>query len=110
MDHQRALNQLRSREVLTEAMSFAIFDRTNGDFMFDPFEIENARTNSETLINELIEELREPTGFEPRPAFAFFPPKNQLCDRRLIYIPIKDLTVRYAMAMVFSEQISCRRF
>lgn len=105
MDHQRALNQLRSREVLSEAMNFAIFDRTNGDFMFDPFEIENARTNSETLINELIEELRDPNGFEPRPAFAFFPPKNHLCDRRLIYIPIKDLTVRYAMAMVFSEQI-----
>jgi hypothetical protein len=105
MDHQRALNQLRSREILSEALNYAMFDRTNGDFLFDPFEIENARTNSETLINELIEELQDPTEFEPRPAFAFFPPKNQLCDRRLIYIPIKDLTVRYSMAMVFSEQI-----
>ena len=105
MDHQRALNQLRSREVLSVALNYALFDRVNGDFLFDPLEIENARANSETLINELIEELRDPGQFEPRPAFAFFPPKNHLCDRRLIYIPIKDLTVRYSMAIVFSEQI-----
>jgi hypothetical protein len=105
MDHQRGLNQLRSREVLSAALDYALFDRVNGDFLFDPLEIENARTNSEKLINELIEELREPGQFEPRPAFAFFPPKNHLCDRRSIYIPIKDLTVRYSMAIVFSEQI-----
>jgi hypothetical protein len=105
MDHQRALNQLRSREVLSVALNYALFDRVNGDFLFDPLEIENARANSETIINELMEELSDPGQFEPRPAFAFFPPKNHLCDRRLIYIPIKDLTVRYSMAIVFSEQI-----
>jgi hypothetical protein len=105
MDHQRALNQLRSRDILSVALNYAIFDRVNGDFLFDPFEIENARASSETIISELTEELRNPDQFEPRAAFAFFPPKNQLCDRRLIYIPIKDLTVRYSMAIVFSEQI-----
>jgi len=105
MDHQRALNQLRSREILSVALNYALFDRVNGDFLFDPLEIENARANSETIINELIEELSDSGQFEPRPAFAFFPPKNHLCDRRLIYIPIKDLTVRYSMAIVFSEQI-----
>ena len=105
MDHQRALNRLRSREVLSAALNYALFDRSNGDYFFDPLEIENARANSATLINELMEELRDADRFEPRPAFAYFPPKNDLCDRRLIYIPIKDLTVRYAMALVFSEQI-----
>jgi retron-type reverse transcriptase len=105
MDHQRALNQLRSREFLADALNYAIFDRTNGDFMFDPLEIENARTNPQRLIDELMEELQTPDQFEPRTAFAFFAPKNHLCDRRLVYIPIKDLTVRYSMAMVFSEQI-----
>ncbi len=105
MDHQRALNQLRSREVLSAALNYALFDRSNGDYFFDPFEIENARANSEALINELVEELSNPDRFDLRPAFAYFPPKNDLCDRRMIYIPIKDLTVRYAMALVFSEQI-----
>jgi len=81
MDHQRALNQLRSREVLSVALNYALFDRVNGDFLFDPLEIENARANSETLINELIEELRNPGQFEPRPAFAFFPPKCHRADQ-----------------------------
>lgn len=105
MDHQHALNQLRSREVLSAALNYVLFDRSNGDYFFDPFEIENARANSKTLIDELVQELSDPDGFEPRPAFAYFPPKNDLCDRRMIYIPIKDLTLRYAMALVFSGQI-----
>lgn len=105
MDHQRALNQLRSRDVLCAALNYALFDRTNGDHFFDPIEIENAHTNRESLINELIEELQNPERFEQRRAFAYFPPKNELCDRRLIYIPIKDLTVRYAMALVFAGQV-----
>lgn len=105
MDHQHALNRLRSREVLSAALNYSLFDRSNGDYFFDPLEIENARANSATLIDELVQELSDPDRFEPRPAFAYFPPKNDLCDRRMIYIPIKDLAVRYAMAMVFSEQI-----
>ena len=96
---------MRSREILASALNYALFDRVNGDFLFDPTEIENARANPETIIDELIEELEDPSQFEPRPAFAFFTPKNHLCDRRSIYIPIKDLTVRYSMAIVFSEQI-----
>lgn len=105
MDHQHALNRLRSREVLSAALNYVLFDRSNGDYFFDPFEIENARANPETVIEELIQELSNPDRFEPRPAFAYFPPKNDLCDRRMIYIPIKDLTLRYAFAIVFSEQI-----
>jgi len=105
MDHVRAINRLRSRDVLSAALTYAIFDRLNGDFFFDPFEIEHAIANRETLIDELVEELRNPGQFEPRPAFAYFPPKNDLCDRRFVYAPIKDLTVRYAIALIFSEQI-----
>lgn len=105
MDHVRALNRLRSRQVLSAALTYAIFDRLNCDYFFDPFEMEHAIANRETLIDEVVEELRNPSQFEPRPAFAYFPPKNHLCDRRFIYVPIKDLTVRYAMTLIFSEQI-----
>lgn len=105
MDHTRALNRIRNVDVLRVALKYAIYDRTHGDSFYDPFEIRDAVTNGETLIGELVEELRSPGQFQPRAAFAYFPPKNDLCDRRLIYIPIKDLTVRYAIAIVFSEQI-----
>jgi hypothetical protein len=105
MDHAHAMNRVRSREILSAALSYAIFDRTHGDHFFDPLEITRANHNREVILSELVEELQQPERFDPRPAFAYFPPKNELCDRRLIYLPIKDLTVRYAIAIVFSEQI-----
>ncbi len=105
MDHQRAINQLRSRDVLSAALDYAVFDRTHGDYFYDPLEIQYAHANRDTLISELIDELQNPDQFSPRSAFAYFSPKNDLCDRRMIYIPIKNLTVRYAIAILFAEQI-----
>jgi hypothetical protein len=105
MDHQRAMRRLRDPSVLQKAFEYAIYDRTHADFFFDFFEIEYAVSHRDELISELIEELREPARFSQRPAFAYFPPKNDLCDRRLIYIPIKDLTLRYAFGILLSEHI-----
>jgi hypothetical protein len=105
MDHQRAINQLRSRPVLSAALDYAIFDRLNQDFFYDPLEIGYAQANRDTIISELIDELQNPTRFNPRPAFAYFAPKSDLCDRRMTYISIKDLTVRYGIAILFAEQI-----
>lgn len=105
MDHQRAVTKLRSRELLSAALDYAVFDRISGDFFYDPLEIEYALANRDALISELIEELGDVSQFSPRQAFAYFPPKNELCDRRMIYVPIKDLVVRYALAILFSEQI-----
>ena len=88
MDHQRAINRLRTRELLSAALDYAIFDRRSADYFYDPLEIEHAVANRATII-----------------AFAYFPPKSDLCDRRMTYIPIKDLTVRYGIAILFAEQI-----
>ena len=99
------MRRLRETELLRRALEYALYDRTHNDFFYDPFEIEHAATHREEIIAELIEELRVPNDFNQRPAFAYFPPKNALCDRRLVYIPIKDLTLRYAFAILFSEQL-----
>ncbi|MGD0261579.1 MAG: RNA-directed DNA polymerase [Verrucomicrobiota bacterium] len=105
MDHQRAINRLRTRELLSAALDYAIFDRRSADYFYDPLEIEHAVANRATIITELVEELQTPAHYSPRPAFAYFPPKSDLCDRRMTYIPIKDLTVRYGIAILFAEQI-----
>ncbi|SRR6266496_2879250 len=105
MDHQRAMRRLRDPSILQKAFGYAIYDRRHSDFFFDPFEIECAVAHRDELIGELIEELREPARYSQRPAFAYFPPKNELCDRRLIYIPLKDLTLRYAFGILLSEHI-----
>jgi hypothetical protein len=105
MDHQRALRRLRSNELLNVAFDFAVYDRMRGDSFYNPFEIQYSLDNREVIISEIIEELVDVSGYRPRVAFAYFPPKNDLCDRRMIYIPIKDLIVRYGIAMIFSDEI-----
>src|SRR6266496_4380103 len=100
MDHQRAMRRLRDPSILQKAFGYAIYDRRHSDFFFDPFEIECAVAHRDELICELIEELREPARYSQRPAFAYFPPKDELCDRRLIYIPIKDLILRLNFARI----------
>lgn len=105
MDHQRALNRLRTPEFLAIALDYALFDRTDGDHFFDPFEIEYAAENKDEMITDIIGELEHPGEFRPRVATAFFPPKDELCDRRMVYIPIKDLTIRYAIVLLFAEEI-----
>lgn len=105
MDHQRALQRLRSRQILSAAFDYAVFDRQSGDHFFDPIEIRIAISRKDEIIAEIIEELQVFGSYQPRVAFAYFPPKNHLCDRRMIYIPLKDLVVRYAIVLLFSEDI-----
>jgi hypothetical protein len=105
MDHQSALRRLRSRQLLRTALAYAVFDRTGSDWFFDPIEIEHAVRNRDGLVAELAEELQDPAHYSPRTAFAFFTPKNELCDRRMVYVPIKDLTVRYGFAILFADEI-----
>ena len=69
MDHTRALNRIRNVDVLRVALKYAIYDRTHGDSFYDPFEIRDAVTNGETLIGELVEELRSPGQFLHSPTF-----------------------------------------
>jgi hypothetical protein len=103
MDHQRAIRALKTPSVLMLALKYAIYDRLNTDYFFDFSEIEYAVEHTDELVAELIDELEDSTKYRQRPAFAYFPPKNELCDRRLIYIPIKDLTLRYAFAILLAE-------
>lgn len=105
MDHHHALNRLRSAEILSRALDYALFDRIHNDFFFDPIEIEYAQNQRDVVIDEIADELANPESYNPRTAIAYFPPKNSLCNRRMVYIPIKDLTVRYAIGILFSEQI-----
>lgn len=108
MDHDDALRQLQDRATLSSAFAYALFDRLNSDYFYDPIEIEWAQANRELILDDLHKALQNPDMYMPLAGFAHFPPKNDLCDRRMIHIPIKDLTLRYAFAMIFSETLEAR--
>ncbi len=101
-DAARILNAVRDRKNLRRAYRYALADRLH-DAYYDHFEWEDAAQNGEAIISELYEELKCPADYQPRPAYAFFPPKNELCYRRMIYIPFKDLIVRYAIVITLSD-------
>jgi hypothetical protein len=105
MDHTRILNEIRSRDTLEKAFDYALYDRVYRDFYFDYFEIEYARANKQGIVDEIAAELRDPEAFVPRLAYAYFPPKTALCYRRMVYLPFKDLGVRYAFCIVFAKYL-----
>src|SRR6266849_698370 len=97
-DAARILNAVRDPQNLRRAFRYALRDRLR-DGYYDHFEWENAAQYEEAILTELAEELKNPGSYNPRPAYAYFPPKNELCYRRMIYIPFKDLVVRYAFVI-----------
>ena len=103
MDHVRIFNYIKSEQNINKAFDYACFDRKNNDYYFDYFEIEYMENNKDSIIKEIIQELDNVDGYNQRAAFSFFPPKTDLCFRRMIYIPFKDLVIRYAFVIVISD-------
>ena len=101
-DAARILNAVRDPKNLRRALRYALRDRLQ-DGYYDHFELEDAAANEDMIIVDLEEELKSPRSYQPKPAYAYFPPKNELCYRRMIYIPFKDLVVRYAFVVVVLE-------
>ena len=105
MDHIKLLNQVRSKETIIVAFKYALNDRLHNDSYFDHFEIEYVQKFQDKIIEELLQELKEADQFSPRPAYAYYLPKTELCYRRMIYIPFKDLVVRYAFVIVLAKHL-----
>lgn len=105
MDHIKLLNQVRSRETIRLAFQYAISDRLHNDSYFDHFEIEYVKKFQDKIIEELLQELKKADQFSPRTGYVYYLPKTELCYRRMIYIPFKDLVVRYAFVIVLAKHL-----
>lgn len=103
MDHMRLLNEVRNRETLSQAFEYACHDRIRTDHYMDFFELEYTISHKSLVLDELEEELKTTSSFRQRTAYAFFPPKTELCFRRMVYLNFKDLVVRYSLAIVFAQ-------
>ena len=103
MDHMTLLNQIRQRNTLDQAFEYACHDRMHTDHYVNLFELEYARDHKAQILDEMEMELANPDTYRQRPAFAFFPPKTDLCFRRMVYLNFKDLVLRYAFVIVFAR-------
>ncbi|MEQ9671185.1 reverse transcriptase domain-containing protein [Coleofasciculus sp. G2-EDA-02] len=105
MDHIKLLNQVRSKSTIKLAFQYALNDRLHNDSYFNHIEIEYVQNFQNKIIEELLQELKKADQFTPRPAYAYYLPKTNLCYRRMIYIPFKDLVVRYAFVIVLAKHL-----
>jgi hypothetical protein len=103
-DAVRLLKQVTKRSTLQQAFGYAYRDRQK-EWFYDPFELEWAEKNEAAIVDELTNELKKPLDYQLAQAFAYFTPKTELCFRRMIYIPFKDLVVRYAFAIVVADLV-----
>jgi hypothetical protein len=103
-DAARLLKQVTKKTNLQRAFRYAHHNRQK-EWFYDPFELEWAEQNESAIIDELTDELKDPLKYQLKPAYAYFTPKTDLCYRRMIYIPFKDLVVRYAFASVVADLV-----
>jgi hypothetical protein len=103
-DAARLLKQVTKKSNLIRAFRYAHRDRQT-EWFYDPFEVQWAEQNEAFIIDELREELKDPLSYRLKPAYAYFTPKTDLCYRRMIYIPFKDLVVRFAFATVVADLV-----
>ncbi len=105
MDAVRLLNQVRNEENVKLAFRYALSDRQHCDSYFDSIEIEYMKLYEDQVIAEVLESLQFPEKFQPQVAYAYYLSKNNLCYRRMIYIPFKDLIIRYAFVIVLANHL-----
>jgi Reverse transcriptase (RNA-dependent DNA polymerase) len=105
MDHINLLNQVRNQENINLAFNYALHDRKKNDSYFDHVEIEYFTSFKDKIIEEINEELEETSFFRPRSAYAYYLQKNNLCYRRMIYLPFKDLVIRYAFVIILANHL-----
>ena len=105
MDPAGLLNEIQEATTLRQAFDYAIFERINRSHFFDHFEIAAANSNRDELLSHLEREFADVEKMVPGRAYAYFPPKSELCFRRMINLPFKDLVIRNAVCIVLAKYL-----
>ncbi len=103
MDHTTIYKKLQESKNLERAYVYALHDRLYGDPFCNFFEIEYYRVNKEKLFEEIHQITKNPNDFKPQKAFIFYFPKTNVCLRRMIYLELRDLVLRYLFVVVISD-------
>ncbi len=107
MNDRTLYAKITSPANLERAFYFAMNERLN-DHFYDPLELKWYRGHKEELLAELSEVLKDPENYEQECSFSFFMPKNKVCYRRMVFIPLRDLVVRYAFVSVIADLLDGR--
>lgn len=102
MDSKELYAKITDPNNLERAFVYTCNERQK-DFFHDPTEIEWAKANRDSIISSISQILKDPKSYTQQTSFAYFPPKTNIVRRRMIFIPFKDLVIRYAFVTVLAD-------
>ena len=103
MNENNLYKRLQEKIIFDQAFVYAIHDRINNDNFCNFFEIKFYRDQKENLYGEIYSIIEEPNKFQHSVCFSYYLPKENLCFRRCIYTPFKELVLRYMLIIVMLE-------
>ena len=104
MEEKTLFNKLKNKSLFEKAFVYAIYDRINNDDFCNFFEINYYRSRKpELLYQEITDILHDFADFKHSVCFASYRPKDNLCFRRCVYIPFKELVLRYMILIIIVE-------
>lgn len=103
MEEKALFNKLKNKSLFEKAFVYAIYDRINNDDFCNFFEINYYRERKAELYQEITDILDDFTDFQHSVCFAYYRPKDNLCFRRCVYIPFKELVLRYMILIIIVE-------
>ncbi|MDJ0556524.1 MAG: reverse transcriptase domain-containing protein [Microcoleaceae cyanobacterium MO_207.B10] len=104
MNDKYLYNRLEDKKVFDRAFVYAVDDRINNKKFCNFFEINFYRDRKPDLHKEISEIVKEPDKFQHSVCFSYYLPKENLCFRRCIYTPFKELVLRYMLIIVIVER------
>jgi len=103
-NHYQIYRSLISKKVLEQACVY-LDQGVRGLRYFDHAEREFLLKHKKEVVQELLLELRSKDGYKPQTAYTYYPPKSELCNRRMLCLHPKDHILRTAFVIVLSKML-----
>jgi hypothetical protein len=96
---------LTDEKLIESSIYYTIYSRLNQDHVCNFFEL-NINCNNKTDINQLVKYIKNiyslSQPYIQDKSFAYYYPKSQFFLRRCVYLPFKELAVRYHLVNTLS--------
>ncbi len=94
------LQKLSSKENVEKAFRLAANERYKRELAMLPYEIFDAIYNQDEFIATVQEQLSSIHHYNQEAGFYFTVPKSEWVDRYIVYLPFKELVIRYAFIQI----------
>ncbi len=99
------LEKLSHIDNIIRAFDNAAQDRHSCEHAMFLSELNNAKDNKQEFIRRISAELQCLDSYKPAMGFYYAVPKSSLVDRYLVFLPFKELVLRYCFIQIIADII-----